>query len=92
MVYLLGLLINASVMVWLKKKNESQLMLRCILSTLIGEGIDAIIFITIAFAGTMPLNDLLIMIIAQAMFKTVFEIVFYPITRIIIGKIKTMAE
>ena len=90
--YLIGSLINASVMVWLKKKNESQLMLRCILSTLIGEGIDAIIFITIAFAGTMPLNDLLIMIIAQAMFKTVFEIVFYPLTRIVIGKIRTMAE
>ena len=88
--YLVGSLVNAGVMVKLKQKYKNLLMMRCILSTLIGEGIDAIIFITIAFAGTMPVGDLIIMILAQAMFKTVFEIVFYPFTRFTIGRIRFM--
>lgn len=90
--YLIGSIINAAVMVRMKAKNENRLMLRCVLSTLIGEGIDAVIFITIAFIGTMPLTDLLIMIAAQAAFKTLFEIVFYPLTRTTIKKINTLAE
>lgn len=90
--YLIGSIINAGVMVKMKAKNENRLMLRCVLSTLIGEGIDAVIFITIAFIGTMPLTDLLIMIAAQAAFKTLFEIVFYPLTRTTIKKINTLAE
>lgn len=90
--YLVGSFVNAFVMVRMKERLQKQLMLRCVLSTLIGEGLDALIFISIAFAGTMPLTDLLIMIIAQAMFKTVFEILFYPLTRATIKKINTLAE
>lgn len=90
--YLVGSLVNAGVMVRMKEKLEKHLMLRCILSTLIGEGLDALIFITIAFAGTMPWDQIVIMIVAQAAFKTVFEVVFYPITRVVIGKIRTLEE
>lgn len=90
--YLVGSFVNAFVMVRMKERLQKQLMLRCVLSTLIGEGLDALIFITIAFAGTMPLADLFIMVVAQAMFKTVFEIAFYPLTRITIKKINTLAE
>lgn len=90
--YLVGSLVNARVMVAMKEKLEEYLMLRCIFSTLLGEGIDAMIFITIAFAGTMAVSDLLIMIVAQAMFKTLFEVVFYPFTKITIRKIQTLAD
>lgn len=90
--YLVGSFVNAFVMVRMKQRLQKQLMLRCVLSTLIGEGLDALIFITIAFAFSMPFTDLLIMIIAQATFKTVFEILFYPLTRITIKKINTLAE
>ena len=37
-------------------------------------------------------SDLLIMIVAQAMFKTLFEVVFYPFTKITIRKIQTLAD
>ena len=90
--YLVGSFVNAYVMVWLKAKTEKLLMLRCIISTLIGEGLDAMIFITIAFVGTMPLTSLLTMIVAQALFKTAFEIVAYPLTRIAIKKAKSLEE
>ena len=90
--YLVGSFINAYVMVRMKERLNKYLMLRCILSTFIGEGLDAIIFITIAFVGTMPFTDLLIMIAAQAIFKTLFEFVFYPVTKITINKINTLAD
>lgn len=88
--YLVGSLVNAGIMVRMKERLRKYLMLRCVLSTLIGEGIDAVIFITIAFIGTMPLETLLIMIAAQAAFKTLFEVVFYPLTRAVIKKVEQL--
>ncbi|WP_323735792.1 queuosine precursor transporter [Methanosphaera sp. ISO3-F5] len=90
--YLIGSLVNAYVMVYLKKKFDKYLFARCILSTICGEGLDAIIFITIAFIGTMPIGVLLTMIIAQAAFKTVYEIIVYPLTKMIISKIRSLPE
>ncbi|MBQ7927449.1 MAG: queuosine precursor transporter [Methanobrevibacter sp.] len=90
--YLAGSLVNAKLMVKLKKWDEDKLFLRCILSTLFGEGLDAIIFITIGFLGTMPIEVLIIMIVAQALFKTVYEIIIYPLTSYVIGSVKALPE
>lgn len=90
--YLVGSLSNSLVMNKMKQANESRLMWRCILSTLVGEGLDALIFITLAFIGTMPIIDLIIMIVGQAIFKTLYELVVYPITRIVILKARTLPE
>jgi len=90
--YLVGSLVNAKLMVVLKKWNEEKLFFRCILSTLFGEGLDAIIFITIGFLGTMPVEALIIMIVAQALFKTVYEMIVYPLTRYVIGSVKALPE
>ncbi|MER2013658.1 MAG: queuosine precursor transporter [Methanobrevibacter sp.] len=90
--YLVGSLVNAKVMVILKKKYEDKLFFRCIASTLVGEGLDAIIFIFIGFLGTMPLEALLLMIVAQALFKTIYEIIIYPLTRYVIGNVKRLPE
>lgn len=86
--YIVGSLVNAKVME--RMKQGKSLMARCVLSTLIGEGLDALIFITIAFAGTMDLTTLSIMIVSQAMFKTVFEIVVYPLTKLTVNKVKQL--
>jgi uncharacterized integral membrane protein (TIGR00697 family) len=90
--YLAGSLVNAKLMVVLKKWNEEKLFFRCILSTLFGEGLDAIIFITIGFLGTMPVEALIIMIVAQALFKTVYEMIVYPLTRYVIRSVKALPE
>lgn len=90
--YLVGSLVNAKVMVILKKWDDDKLFLRCIVSTLFGEGLDAIIFISIGFLGTMPGEALMVMIIAQALFKTVYEIIVYPLTRFVIVKVKGLPE
>ena len=88
--YIVGSLVNAKVMA--RMKNNSRLMTRCVLSTLCGEGLDACIFISIAFIGTMPVSQLIIMVLAQAIFKTVYEIVVYPLTSTVIKKAKTLDE
>ncbi|MBE6492050.1 MAG: VUT family protein [Methanobrevibacter sp.] len=90
--YLAGSLVNAKVMVYLKKWDENKLFFRCIVSTLFGEGLDAIVFIFIGFLGTMPLEALLLMIVAQALFKTVYEIIVHPLTRTVIFKVRKLPE
>ena len=88
--YLVGSLVNAKLMTYLKKWDEEKLFFRCIVSTLFGEGLDALLFITIGFFGTMPTEALLVMIVAQALFKTVYEIIVYPLTRYVIGSVKAL--
>ena len=90
--YLVGSIVNAKAMVYLKKWDEDKLFFRCIVSTLFGEGLDAIIFIIIGFVGTMPLEALVMMIVVQALFKTIYEIIVYPITRIVITNVKKLPE
>ena len=90
--YLVGSLVNAKVMVKMKERSEKHLMFRCMFSTLLGEGLDALIFISIAFYGTMPIASLLTMIIAQATFKTLFEVVAFPVTKVVINRMKELEE
>ena len=90
--YLVGSLVNAKLMTYLKKWDEDKLFFRCIASTLFGEGLDALIFIIIGFYGTMPVEVLILMIVAQALFKTIYEIIVYPLTKYVIGKVKAMPD
>lgn len=86
--YLVGSFVNAKVMDIMK--NGKSLFVRCVLSTLFGETLDAAIFITIVFIGVMPFEVVLTMIATQAIFKTAYEIVVYPITRKVIGAVKAL--
>lgn len=88
--YIVGSILNAKIMVYLKSKSEEKLFFRCIFSTLIGEGCDALIFITIGFWGLVPLGALIMMIVVQALFKTIYEIIVYPLTKIVILKVKRL--
>lgn len=84
--YLIGGFVNAKVMDSLRSHNS--LMLRCVISTLLGETIDATIFISIMFIGIIDFKVVCIMIITQAVFKTLYEIIVYPITKKVIKTIK----
>lgn len=87
--YLVGSNLNALVMNKMHNKfGEKGLFFRCMLSTVVGEFLDALIFITIAFYGTMDNQTLLTMIIAQACFKIAYELVVFPLTGVIINKTK----
>ena len=90
--YLVGSYVNAYFMKILKDRYTEYLFARCSISTLFGEGLDAIIFITIAFAGLMPNEVLITMIICQGAFKIIYEIIVYPITRTVINWIKSLDD
>lgn len=87
--YLTGSFLNAFVMskvkILMKGKDFS---VRAILSTLVGEAADSFIFIIIAFAGNLPFNILMGMILTQACIKTVYEIVILPFTIIVVKWVK----
>jgi len=62
--------------------------LRAVVSTLVGEGADSLVFFTIAFAGVIPNNDLLMLILTQAGMKTAYEILVLPLTNVIVRWVK----
>lgn len=86
--YLVGSFVNAKVMDTLR--NHKSLMLRCVLSTLFGETIDATIFISIMFIGIMDFKVVCTMIVTQAVLKTLYEIIVYPVTKAVINRIKSI--
>ncbi len=79
--YLIGSFLNAFVMSRMKVATKGKgFGIRAILSTLVGESADSIIFVSIAFAGVFPIGVLLIMIFTQAVLKTVYEVLILPVT------------
>lgn len=86
--YIIGSLTNSKVMVKLKKKFPNSLFIRAITSTIIGQLLDNALFSTIAFYGILPIPAILSMIIGATLFETIYEIIFYPITKISIHKCK----
>ena len=61
---------------------------RTIGSTIIGEFVDSMLFISIAFFGILPIPLLVTLIISNYIFKTGVEVLFTPITYKIIGFLK----
>jgi uncharacterized integral membrane protein (TIGR00697 family) len=61
---------------------------RTIGSTMIGEGVDTLLFVMIAFYGVLPSNLLLAVIISNYIFKVGFEIAFTPVTYLAVGSLK----
>jgi uncharacterized integral membrane protein (TIGR00697 family) len=90
--YYIGSLINAKVMVSMKRKLEKHLFVRAIASTIAGQVIDNVVFMTLAFAGVLPAAAIITMVIGGTIIETVYEVVFYPITRYSIKRVKLNAR
>jgi uncharacterized integral membrane protein (TIGR00697 family) len=87
--YLVGELVNAYVLARLKVAMEGRhLWVRTIGSTLAGQLLDSAIFITIAFAGIMPVEVLLIAIVTQWLVKSAYEALATPLTYAVVGFLK----
>ncbi|MBQ9342416.1 MAG: queuosine precursor transporter [Lachnospiraceae bacterium] len=91
--YLFGEFSNSIVLSKLKVLTKGRnLWVRTILSTVVGEGFDSIIFITISFLGTMETSVVLQMILFQYLFKVCYEVLFTPLTYLIVGFVKKKEE
>ena len=87
--YLFGEFSNSIILSRLKVVTKGKkLWVRTIGSTLIGEGLDSVIFIMISFWGTMENSVVLRMILFQYLFKVSYEIIFTPLTYLVIKKVK----
>jgi len=87
--YLLGEFSNAAILSRMKILTGGKwLWTRTIGSTLIGEGIDTIVFITVCFLGVVPNAVLLQMVLYQYLFKVAFEILATPLTYAVVGWLK----
>ena len=79
--YLVGELSNSYLLVVIKTATKSRwLWMRTIGSTIVGEGLDSLIFITIAFLPILPLSVVTKMILIQWLVKVAYEIIATPIT------------
>ncbi len=87
--FLVGSFLNAYVMSRMKVASKGRnFSTRAILSTVVGETADSLIFFPIAFGGLIPWTDLLKMMALQVVLKTVYEILALPLTIIVVKRIK----
>lgn len=88
--YWAGEFSNSVVLAKLKVATEGRfLWVRTIGSTLVGEGVDTVIFVTVASAfGVFPWEIAVSLITANYIFKVTIEAVFTPLTYLIVGFLK----
>lgn len=87
--FLAGNFANAIALSKIKvKTNGKYLALRTIVSTLIGEGLDTIIFVPIVFFGTLDIKTMLFLMFDMYILKVLIEVVFTPITYKVVGFVK----
>lgn len=87
--YFMGEFVNSVILSRLKVITKGKwLWSRTIGSTLIGQLVDTLIFITIAFAGVLPFELLISLVISNYLFKTGVEVLFTPITYKVVNFLK----
>ena len=80
--FLVGSFLNAYVMSVMKLKSNGgrHFSYRAIMSTLVGETSDSLIFFPLALGGVVPWSVMPLLMINQVVLKTLYEIIVLPIT------------
>ena len=79
--YWVGELTNAHIMAYMKRITDGRyLWVRTITSTFVAQGLDSMIFITLAFVGTTPNEVIQQAVLSQWAFKTMYEALATPLT------------
>ena len=87
--YLIGEFSNSFVLAKFKIATQGRwLWARTIGSTLVGQGLDSLVFITLAFVGTIPLGGLVSAIVTQWLAKSLYEAVVTPLTYVVVNFLK----
>jgi len=88
--YFLGEFVNSFILAKMKIATEGRwLWMRTIGSTLLGQGVDTVVFFVIASAlGVFPTDLLLALIVTNYIFKVAIEVLLTPITLIVIRTLK----
>jgi uncharacterized integral membrane protein (TIGR00697 family) len=87
--YLVGEFSNAYVLARLKiATNGRWLWVRTIGSTLVGQGLDSLVFMVAAFAGTIPGSALVMAVVVQWLAKSCYEAAVTPVTYMVVNHLK----
>ncbi len=87
--YWCGDFANSFVMAKMKLwSNGKYLWLRTIGSTIVGQGVDSLLFYPIAFAGIWTTNSLLLVVLTNWLIKVCVEVLFTPLTYIVVNFLK----
>ena len=88
--YLVGEFVNSVVLAKLKVATKGRwLWLRTIGSTLVGEGVDSLIFIGVAcLVGVFPWSLFLTLVVSNYIFKSSIEVLMTPVTYWVVSKLK----
>ena len=87
--YLVGEFANAYVLARLKIATSGRwLWVRTIGSTVVGEGLDSLVFVALAFAGTVASGTLIVIFVNQWLVKVVYEAAATPLTYLAVGWLK----
>ena len=89
MAFLVGSFLNAYVMSKMKIASQGRnFSARAILSTVVGETADSLIFFPVAFGGIVAWKELLIMMGIQIVLKSMYEVIILPVTIRVVKAIK----
>ncbi|HMK08939.1 MAG TPA: queuosine precursor transporter [Anaerolineales bacterium] len=87
--FLVGEFLNAYVMAKMKVATGGRrLWMRTIGSTLVGEGADSLVFLTLAFGGILPPPALASAIASQWLLKSAYEAIATPLTYLVVNRLK----
>jgi len=87
--YLVGEFSNSFVLAKMKILTKGRwLWSRTIGSTLVGEGLDSLVFMTLAFIGTIPMAGLASAIVTQWLVKSAYEAAVTPLTYGVVNFLK----
>ena len=91
--YLVGEFANAFVLAKLKIATQGRwLWVRTIGSTVVGQGLDSVVFVTLAFAGAVPAGALVGIVGAQWAVKVAYEAAATPLTYAAVAWLKSREQ
>ena len=89
MAYLGGEFLNAFVLAKLKVRTSGRhLWLRTISSTVVGQALDSVLFVVVAFGGVLPADALVATMEAQWAAKVLYETAATPLTYLVVRFLK----
>lgn len=87
--FLVGSFLNAYVMSRMKLRSGGRhFSVRAIVSTVVGETADSLLFFPIAFGGIIVWRELLTMMALQVLLKSLYEVIILPVTVRVVRLIK----
>jgi len=88
--FIIGSFANAYVMSKMKIRDKGRnFSARAIVSTIVGESFDSIIFFPLALGGVVPAEELPKLMIWQVGLKTVYEVIALPVTIRVVKALKS---